>query len=190
VANDQIAILGWGSLLWDVQNNQAFDGLHHEWHYDGPIIKLEFSRISQSRNAALTLVVDSQHGSPCKVAWSFSTRNTLPQAKEDLRVREGTNDTMIHSLRTSDTLPKDNDLYQAIQQWATDKSIDYVIWTGLPSNFQNFSLQAAQSHIRRLDAIGRAKTAEYVSNAPSFVQTKLRTLLQTEPGFAPEGETV
>jgi len=53
----KIAILGWGSLLWDASDAE-FDSLHDEWKTDGPVLKLEFSRKSASRLNALTLVIE------------------------------------------------------------------------------------------------------------------------------------
>jgi hypothetical protein len=47
----RIAILGWGSLIWEV--HPAFDVYHWEWLADGPTLKLEFSRKSTSRKGAL-----------------------------------------------------------------------------------------------------------------------------------------
>jgi hypothetical protein len=40
----KIAILGWGSLLWD--KRPEFDEQHDEWQFDGPKLKIEFSRVS------------------------------------------------------------------------------------------------------------------------------------------------
>lgn len=54
----KIAILGWGSLLWD-ESDAEFDERHHEWKFDGPVLKLEFARKSSSRLNALTLVIDA-----------------------------------------------------------------------------------------------------------------------------------
>ena len=34
-----IAILGWGSLLWD--ERPEFDGQHGDWKFDGPVVPLE-----------------------------------------------------------------------------------------------------------------------------------------------------
>lgn len=48
-----IAILGWGSLLWD--ERPEFDQHHGVWQFDGPHLNLEFSRKSSSRENALTL---------------------------------------------------------------------------------------------------------------------------------------
>ena len=83
-----IAILGWGSLIWDEQ--PAFDKQHADWQPDGPELPLEFSRISQSRSDALTLVIDSLHGEACRVAYSLSSRRDPEDAICDLRSWEGT----------------------------------------------------------------------------------------------------
>ena len=84
----KIAILGWGSLLWD--HNADFDSQHNQWLLDGPELKLEFSRVSQSRCQALTLVIDSQNGELCRVAYTFSKRKDPEDAICDLQSREGT----------------------------------------------------------------------------------------------------
>lgn len=54
----KIAILAWGSLIWD-DNWPEFDKQRGEWLKDGPILPLEFSRVSASRDKALTLVIDT-----------------------------------------------------------------------------------------------------------------------------------
>jgi hypothetical protein len=74
----RIAILGWGSLLWD--EDLDFDGSHGTWQHDGPTLKLEFSRVSTTRLGALTLVIDTEHGAETAVAWCLSKRTTLADA--------------------------------------------------------------------------------------------------------------
>jgi hypothetical protein len=43
------------------------------------------------------------------------------------------------------------------------------------------------AHIQALDAIGKAKTAEYVWRAAEFIETPLRTALQSQPWFPGNG---
>lgn len=52
----RIAILGWGSLLWetDTDRAEAFDKHREKWCDAGPHLRLEFSRISASRRNGLT----------------------------------------------------------------------------------------------------------------------------------------
>jgi hypothetical protein len=180
----KIAILGWGSLLWD--ECQSFDKQHFPWTYDGPELKLEFSRISSTRNGALTLVIDNHQGvdnedllPTTTVAWCLSKRTTLEDAVCDLRCREGT---IIKNIgQPSNYTP-------GIAAWAKAKSIDAVIWTALESNFQKemskgFSVNNAIEYLRALPPNGKAKAAEYVWRAPSFVKTRLRDALQGAPWF-------
>jgi hypothetical protein len=84
------AILGWGSLLWDKSQRQ-FEEQHDEWHFDGPVLKVEFSRKSASRLYAFMLVIDPTHGQECQVAYALSKREKPEEALADLRKREKTN---------------------------------------------------------------------------------------------------
>ncbi|TIT04035.1 MAG: hypothetical protein E5W72_01625 [Mesorhizobium sp.] len=84
----RIAILGWGSLIWD--KRPEFDEKHAPWEDDGPALKLEFSRISDTRNGALTLVIDTDYGQERIVQYALSTRTNPADAVADLRCREGT----------------------------------------------------------------------------------------------------
>src|SRR6266508_3620988 len=86
----RIAILAWGSLLWDKDQSKPFDRWHGPWQFDGPSLRLEFSRVSKSRLRALTLVLDSINGSRCRVAWCLSKRDEPEDAICDLCCREGT----------------------------------------------------------------------------------------------------
>ena len=45
----KIAVLGWGSLIWDPKELDA----NNEWNNDGPFLPIEFARISN--NGRLTL---------------------------------------------------------------------------------------------------------------------------------------
>jgi hypothetical protein len=153
----KIAILGWGSLLWE--ENREFDARHEPWEYDGPRLKIEFSRVSTSRQGALTLVIDEEHGAPTAVAWCFSKRQSLEDAISDLRCREGTPTAEnIGCFRVSKRPdpPAAQESIQAIMDWAREKAretkLDAVIWTALKSNFEK-----------------KTKTAFSVGNAVAYV---------------------
>lgn len=181
----KIAILGWGSLLWE--GGQQFDEQHKTWCDDGPRLKIEFSRISKSRQRALTLVIDNDNGSETTVAWCLSTRGSVEDAICDLRCREGTTVENIDCQRVSEE-PDPTSVDDPVAAWARTRGLDAVIWTALKSNFQQctgraFSVDAAVEHIRALDPAGKAKAAEYVWRAPEFVRTPLRDALQREPWF-------
>jgi len=186
----KIAILGWGSLLWD--HNANFDAQHGQWLLDGPELKLEFSRVSQLRGQALTRVIDPQNGELWRVAYTFSKRKDPEDAICDLRSREATTKKNIgfYFCDGSRHRGRDADSLKTIAAWCKTKRVDVVVWTDLESNFKlksrcgnDFSIQHALSHIKGLDAEGKAQAAEYVWRAPDFVQTPLRRLLQGHPWF-------
>lgn len=185
----QIALLGWGSLLWD--RDEEFDRWHDEWRYDGPTLKLEFSRISDTRLGALTLVIDPQVDIANKVAWCLSKRKKPEDAVADLRCREGTTLENIGRLVLAESLPSD-DLSREIAAWAKERKLDVVVWTALESNFatkvgHRFCVKEAIAYLKRLPPEGKAKAAEYIWRAPGFIRTPLRSAVEIEPWF-PAGE--
>lgn len=189
-----IAILGWGSLLWD--KRPEFDEQHEEWQFDGPSLKIEFSRVSKTRNGALTLVLDTKNGKECQVAYALSKRKTPDDAICDVRSREGTTlkNVGFHFADKSRNQARDEEVLKAVQTWASKKKIDVVIWTDLENNFQEkseckkpFSIDTALCHIQALDSQGKAKAAEYVWRTPTFVATPLREALQSQPWFQKHG---
>jgi hypothetical protein len=186
----EIAILGWGSLLWE--SGADFDSWHDEWRLDGPVLELEFSRISKSRLGALTLVVDREHGTPNTVAWCLSTRKRSEDAIADLRCREGTELHNIHRIDVADDCPAD-ETATAVWQWARQKKLDVVLWTGLGSNFatkirQPFSVDSAIAYLKGRSPAAKVKAAEYIWNAPDFIRTPLRTAMQSAPWFARQND--
>jgi len=183
------AIIGWGSLIWD--ERPEFDEQHEGWQYDGPQLRLEFARVSESRKNALTLVLCPQ-GGLCQVAYSFSRRNDPDDAICDLRCREGTILKNIGFYFADGSRRRACDVESAknIGVWALGKSIDVVVWTDLPCNFSEksapkkpFTIENALAHIQSLDDEGKAKAAEYVWRAPQFISTPLRKVLQSQPWF-------
>ena len=189
-----IAILGWGSLLWD--KRLEFDEQHEEWQFDGPSLKIEFSRVSKTRNGALTLVLDAKNGKECKVAYALSKRKEPDDAICDVRNREGTTQKNVgfHFADKSRSQARDEEVVKVAHDWASKKKIDVVIWTDLQSNFQEkseckkpFSIETAICHIQALDSQGKVKAAEYVWRSPTFVTTPLREALQSQPWFQKHG---
>jgi hypothetical protein len=182
----QIAILGWGSLLWE--GEAEFDRWHDDWRLDGPVIKLEFSRVSSSRLNALTLVIDLTYGVDTRVAWCLSRRRDIEDAVADLRSREGTTMRNIGRVVLNADPPPGEQPAKDIAVWGRAHKLDAVVWAQLPSNFESevkrpFSVAEAIAHIKRLPPAGKVKAAEYVWRAPEFVRTPVRAALQREPWF-------
>lgn len=182
----RIAILGWGSLLWD--KRPEFDRTHDDWRLDGPTLPLEFSRVSATRGNALTLVIDTNNGTDCRTAYAMSKRQNPVDTIADLRCREGTIMKRIGQYFADNSGRSKVDVPGAIVSWAKEKRFDVVVWTALSSNFKQetkreFTVDAAIEHLQGLSPEGKANAATYVWRAPSFVQTKLREALETEPWF-------
>ncbi len=185
------AIIGWGSLLWD--DRPEYDQHHGPWYFDGPMLRLEFTRISISRKRALTLVLEEELGADCRVAYTVSKRESPAQAIQDLQIREKASEKEVGVY-----LPHDDPagLSQAsvpatIKQWSDQTDFDAVIWTGLPNNFRelsdegdHFSHASAIAHIQSLCAEGKWKSAEYIFRSPEFIRTPLRTELESLDWFA------
>lgn len=81
----KIAILGWGSLIWDPR---ALKTIGKKWSDNGPTIKIEFSRISSDDR--LTLVIDETNGSAVQTLFIISEFDDLAAGIENLRFREKT----------------------------------------------------------------------------------------------------
>jgi len=184
----KIAILGWASLLWE--GGTEFDRWHTSWAYDGPILKIEFSRISQTRLGAFTLVIDQEYGTPTTVAWCLSKRTELEDAISDLQAREGTTRNQIgHVVIRREIKPLvATSTAGPIEIWARANNLDAVIWTALTSNFQEktaqvFSVTAAVAYLKSLPIEAKVKAAEYIWRAPNFVKTAVRVAIQVEPWF-------
>jgi hypothetical protein len=177
----KIVILGWGSLLWE--DHPQFDRHHGDWRFDGPILPIEFSRVSQSRCGALTLVIDPEQGTPTRVAWCRSARRTLSKAVEDLQVREQTSAENIGQLVSGADVSGLTEVARTVREWAEGHKTQAVLWTALTSNFHHetgtpFSVPAAVAHVAGLDRYGKQKAADYVWRAPDFVVTPTRAALQ------------
>jgi hypothetical protein len=192
----QIAVIGWGSLIWCPGCLQ----IGSRWHSDGPTLPIEFARISSDKR--LTLVI--HEGSPeeptpdQQTYWAISKFEDLNVAQENLQAREATSRERIHSV-TTDGREKgavNPEISRRVGEWLKRRqNIQAAIWTGLPSNWpqqrngKQFTRADAVTYLRELESErGQAKAAydrarEYFSNAPSQVQTPLRKTMREERGW-------
>ena len=84
----KIAVLGWGSLIWnpgnlEIDKTQGNNG----WFDDGPSLPIEFARIS--KDGRLTLVIVPEKKEVVQTLYAISSFEKLDHAKLDLAVREG-----------------------------------------------------------------------------------------------------
>lgn len=184
----RIAILGWGSLVWNPRGLP----LGSEWKTGGPVLSIEFSRISD--DGRLTLVIDELNGTAVPTRFAVSKKTNLELAINDLSDREGiTNRDRIGvfdvqedftSERAQSKHPK---ACQDIRAWAEAEEFDAVIWTALGPRFFDrirvrFSPPAAVRYVGELPMESRAKAFEYIRQAPQEIDTPVRRLFnQTHP---------
>lgn len=156
----KIVVLGWGSLIWDPGDLP----LAGPWKQPGPVLPVEFSRVSTKgkRAGCLTAVIDEEHGQPVTTWFALSPRGILEEAVEDLRKREGptvpSNIGYVNLLTAAmhDVARQRHPAAcEAIRKWALARRLDAVVWTALESNFKEvvgtpFSVKAAIEYLRSL----------------------------------------
>ena len=173
-----IAILGWGSLIWDPQELPHYG----PWKTGGPRLPLEFSRVSS--DGRLTLVIDPS-GPQLPTRFALSPRTDISDAVEDLRKREGAARQHIGFLiaatgsNSRQTFSRQIDVNELVKNWCVSQQVDGCVWTALPSNFceeinLEFSPDNAVVYLERLGKTNREKALRYFRNAPAEVDTPLR----------------
>jgi hypothetical protein len=179
-----IACLGWGSLIWKPDSLL----INRYWFDDGPFLPVDFLR--QSNDGRLTLVVDQAHGTICRTLWALMSTQDLNVAKESLRIREGisteNSGTFISSVLVDENV--NDPIKLTIKEWAHSLKLNAVIWTNLPSKFNNRNNtapdeQQAVDYLRALDINKRQTAEEYVRRTPQQIDTKYRRRFEAEFGW-------
>ena len=183
----KIAVIGFGSLLWDLDD--LAPKVSGEWKmYEGPILPLEFSRVSRKRHYALALVIDYGDGAPCPTCVIDSVRSKIGAAIVDLANRERMDPTNIGFVdrNTGESHSHREETRNTLWNWIEDSNYDGAVWTDGERNFEAltgraFSLQTAQDHLRSLQGISLEEARRYIRNAPARVETPLRRALENSP---------
>lgn len=183
----KIAVIGFGSLLWDLDD--LAPKVSGEWKmYDGPILPLEFSLVSRKRHYALALVIDYGDGAPCPTCVIDSVRSKIGAAIVDLANRERMDPTNIGFVdrNTGESHSHREETRNTLWNWIEDSNYDGAVWTDGERNFEAltgraFSLQTAQDHLRSLQGMSLEEARRYIRNAPARVETPLRRALENSP---------
>lgn len=179
----KIAVLGWGSLVWD----PGILRIASDWDTSGPVLPIEFSRISKGNR--LTLVIDEANGVAVPTRFAISAFANLDEAIENLRAREGSPNTrpigfsnLLDGTESQVAVQRHRKACQTIKAWAQEKDLDGVIWTALGPDFKNgrFSVDAAVAHLRALAAADREVALAYIRNAPAEIRTPVRDKVEEE----------
>ncbi len=182
----KVAILGWGSLLWDPKD-LATEGC---WQSDGPYLPIEFARISGKNKNKLTLVC-MEGVAPIRSYWIMSSKPRLDEARENLRIREGKRvdvaDIGCIARDGCSWVAPFHQLEKTMREWlALKKELDAVIWTGLGSNFlketqKSFSVDQGVEWLREL--VDQRRAEEYIRKAPLQTNTLLREQCRASFGW-------
>lgn len=183
ISNMKIAILGWGSLIWqpkELEFNKTFG-----WNEDGPILPIEFARIS--KDGRLTLVI-TENGTEVPVLFTLSNYHNLEEAILNLAVREGSGRNSIGSYdKSKDTFSSKFLFKDEIINWIKNTDFDAVIWTNLCENWnikndkgdiiRQIEPERRIEYLKELKGHTSAIAEEYIRRTPHQIVTAFRKKL-------------
>lgn len=176
-----IAILAWGSLVYD-QRNLCTEG---EWQTDGPNLSIEYARISGAQGEQKLTLVIKPGFLLVPVLYIKSCYESLLESRENLRLREGTPDIanigfIDFSNGTQSIRRLKKEIFTELTTWNMAKGFDAIIWTDLAPNFSTktsmrFNIQNIFDFFGNLSPEELLATKHYVQNTPGQVQTQFRS---------------
>ena len=176
-----IACLGWGSLIWDPRNLP----IRRYWFKDGPLIPLEFAR--QSEDDRITLVI-TLAARPVRSLWALMDSDSLEEAKERLRLREGrTKPEYIGDWSRGQLSPVS---IPGLSEWALTRNVDSVVWTALPPKFKGENnrqpgVEDVLQHLQELSGTKQDAAEKYIRRAPRQIDTAYRRRIEAELQWLP-----
>lgn len=181
-----IAIIGWGSLIWDLEILKPH--VHGTWQMSaGPELPLEFSRVSPKRNRALAVCVDLMDGIGCQTCVIASKRVSVREARSDLARRERSPDGFIGGvcMDTGQMFGRPQ-VVAKVMKWIQNGPWAGAVWTDLHPTFTAdtgimFSPKDAHSYLQTLDDTGLSEAVRYIEMAPAPTSTRLRRYLRKDP---------
>ncbi len=193
--NNPIAIIGWGSLIWDLEMLRPH--VQGQWMLrGGPELPLEFSRISAKRKKALAVCIDLMDGIGCTTAVIASSRPNLAQARSDLARRERAPEGFIGWLDAeSGQSWGRTQVVSKIANWCRMGGWGGAVWTDLHANFTAetglmFSNDTALDYLQNLNEDSLAEAVRYIHRAPELTNTKLRAFLRKNEWWQEQVEQI
>lgn len=175
----KIAIIGWGSLIWNPKKLSI--NKENGWNTEGPLLPIEFSRIS--KDGRLTLVIDKD-ALPLKTLFAISNYEKLDEAILDLTVREGCSKSKIGYCNKTemglDFEPLNFEFKDNIDVWLKQNpDIDATLWTNLSKRFKDsiglkYSIDNVIHYLETLDEQIKPLAEEYIRKTPEQINTKIR----------------
>jgi hypothetical protein len=186
----KIAVVGWGSLIWNqgILNIKKVDDV--SWFLDGPVLPIEFSRVSS--DGRLTLVIDA-NASLITTAYAMSAETSLDRALENLANRETCNVSKIgyYDLASDTFHPKDFKFAINVRNWMSIHSnFEAIIWTNLEPNFiertgKLLSKEDIIVYLSELASMEKSRAENYVRQAPAWLKTRYRSHIERVLGWYP-----
>lgn len=177
-----IAIIGYGSLIWDLDDlaRKVVGG----WHMGaGPAMPVEFSRVSPKRKRALALVIENDLAEHSRTSYIASSRSNLSDAMVDLAARERTQLQHIGWATQSGNAKSCNDVVaQSVVEWLAATGHEAAVWTDLNGNFldhtgEPFSHDRASQYLQTLPGESLLEAWRYITFAPVETDTPFRRYL-------------
>jgi hypothetical protein len=182
----KIAILGWGSLIWNPKNLEIDKTIgKNGWQDDGPMLPIEFARISKDGRLTLVIVPGEKK---VQTLYAISKFGELDHAVLDLAVREGCGRNKIGCYNKSENnFFHDNfTCKNNIESWINSKEdIDAVIWTNLSKRFfdkigMEWNENNVVNYLNTLPVDIKVRAEEYIRKAPAIVNTPIREAIEAE----------
>ena len=192
---DGYAILGWGSLIWDLDNLAPH--VAEDWRMaDGPHLPMEFTRVSPKRKMGLAVCLDPVDGVACPTHAIRSTRANLADARADLAARERAPVDGVGAVcQVSQVVHGRTEISEVVLEWCVRTGRTGAVWTDLTPNYaerrgEAFTVSRAMAYLRSLSGESLDEAVRYIENAPAATDTPLRRALAREAWWRVEAARV
>ena len=158
------------------------------WFDDGPLVPVEFARRSDDGRITL-VIVPKDKARPVPSLWALMDSEGLEDARERLKKREKTALENIGAWSHGEPPPG---CMPDLDDWALARSLDAVVWTGLPSRFEGKKDgeppegDEIVTYLRQLTGTKRDNAERYIRRAPRQTDTVYRRRIEAELGWTPD----
>ena len=172
----RIACLGWGSLVWDPRELP----IQREWFADGPFVQVELVR--QSDNGRMTLVLEAS-APPVRSLWAVMDHTDITVAREALRKRERVPRKWAEKIMGWSKGEMSPELIVDLPEWAASHGVGGVVWTALPSKFNEKKehtpkIEQVLEYLGGLTGSKRDLAERYIRCAPRQIDTPYRRRIE------------